>query len=106
MTTKTYHNISHGHTLTVADNGPASCTLTARSPFSGEINNIDIQMSAEAMRLNLAQWLIHKRLIQNAFPTLNADEREFLLTGVTKEEWDTYMVDADEEAGDQIEVGE
>ena len=27
-------------------------------------------------------------LIQNAFPQLNADEREFLMTGIKPEEWD------------------
>jgi hypothetical protein len=27
-------------------------------------------------------------LIQNAMPQLSPDEREFLMTGVTKEEWD------------------
>lgn len=27
-------------------------------------------------------------MIQDAFPTLSADEREFLLTGITPEEWD------------------
>jgi hypothetical protein len=26
-------------------------------------------------------------LIQNAFPMLNADEREFLMTGMTASEW-------------------
>lgn len=105
MTTKTYHAIAHGHTLTVADNGPASCTLTARSPFSGEFNNIDVQMSAEAMRLNLAQWIIYKRLIQNVFPSLNEDEREFILTGTPKADWDKYMSPADEEDyGDEVEL--
>jgi hypothetical protein len=28
-------------------------------------------------------------LIQKAFPNLTADEREFILTGITAEEWDT-----------------
>ena len=27
-------------------------------------------------------------LIQNAFPNLSADDREFLMTGITPEEWD------------------
>ncbi len=27
-------------------------------------------------------------LIQNAMPQLSADDREFILTGATKEEWD------------------
>jgi len=31
--------------------------------------------------------------IQEMFPHLNADEREFLLSGITKEEWDGIMGD-------------
>jgi len=93
------------HNLTVIDVG-FGCELQARSPFSGTFNTIYSSMSFETMTTKLTEWLKHRALIQNVFPTLNADEREFLLTGVTKEEWNTYMVDADEEAGDQIEVGE
>lgn len=32
-------------------------------------------------------------LIQNALPQLNADEREFLISGVTPEEWDEIFND-------------
>jgi hypothetical protein len=34
-------------------------------------------------------------LIQNAMPYLTADEREFLMTGITKEEWDTCFKGSD-----------
>ncbi len=30
----------------------------------------------------------HAPFIQDAFPELSADDREFLLTGITPEEWD------------------
>jgi len=30
-------------------------------------------------------------LIQHAFPTLNADQREFLMTGATPGEWDSVF---------------
>jgi hypothetical protein len=33
------------------------------------------------------EWQAGK-LIQDAFPMLNADQREFLLTGLTPEQWD------------------
>ena len=34
----------------------------------------------------------HSRpFIQNAFPDLNADEREFLLTGINPKEWNNLM---------------
>jgi len=31
------------------------------------------------------------KLIQEAFPFLNPDEREFLLTGITPEQWDAIF---------------
>jgi hypothetical protein len=31
------------------------------------------------------------RLIQDAFPTLSADEREFLKTGITPDEWEAIF---------------
>ena len=35
--------------------------------------------------------------VQQAFPTLNADEREFLVTGMTPEQWDTIMPPEEDE---------
>ena len=34
------------------------------------------------------KWYHEKELIQDAFPFLSADEREFIKTGLTKENWD------------------
>lgn len=45
-------------------------------------------------------WLVYRGgvaayeagvLIQDAFPTLAADEREFLMSGITKEEWESIF---------------
>jgi hypothetical protein len=33
-----------------------------------------------------------RKLVQEAFPFCNSDEREFILTGITKEEWDAWEV--------------
>ena len=35
-------------------------------------------------------------MIQNAFPQLNADEREFFMTGMTSEEWDAAFPPEDD----------
>ena len=32
-------------------------------------------------------------LIQNAMPNISADDREFLMTGITPEEWDNHFSD-------------
>ena len=35
-------------------------------------------------------------LIQDAFPDLNADDREFFKTGITSEEWDAMFAEEEE----------
>lgn len=35
------------------------------------------------------------QLVQDAFSRLNADQREFLMTGMTPEEWDEYLLNPD-----------
>jgi hypothetical protein len=42
---------------------------------------------------------LSRPLIQDAFPDLSPDDREFLMTGITPEEWDSldYDDDVDEE---------
>ena len=41
------------------------------------------------------QWAAFQNgaLVQNAFPHLSPDEREFIITGITKEEWDDTFRD-------------
>jgi hypothetical protein len=56
--------------------------IVRRSPFTGklhvkEINVTDAQLSAWEAGM----------LIQRAMPNLTADEREFIKTGITPEEW-------------------
>ena len=42
-------------------------------------------------------WKASGELIQNCFPDLFPEQREFLMTGVTPEEWDTEFPDDEEE---------
>jgi hypothetical protein len=39
----------------------------------------------------LIAWRSGKLLLQEAFPEISADAREFIKTGITKEEWDRYV---------------
>ena len=57
-------------------------TITKTSPFSGNTNTMDIDVSAA----DIALWE-RGCLIQHAMPNLTADEREFIKTGITAEEW-------------------
>ena len=58
--------------------------ITRTSPFSNLTNVMDINVTEE----QLALWE-SGTLIQNAMPNLSADEREFIKTGITPEEWDS-----------------
>lgn len=57
--------------------------ITKRSMFSGIEYTLDIPVTQE----QLDNWH-NGMLIQDAMPNLTPDEREFIMTGVTKEEWD------------------
>lgn len=62
--------------------------ITRRSPFSGKMNTMDIPaLTPEKLEASVRTYE-KGALIQNAFPYLNADEREFLKTGITPAEWD------------------
>lgn len=57
--------------------------ITRKSMYSGKVNTMDLPITDE----QIARWE-SGTLIQNAFPNLNADQREFLMTGILPEEWD------------------
>lgn len=58
--------------------------ITRTSPFSGNTNSMEIEVTQE----QLSSWE-NGTLIQDAMPNLSADEREFIKTGITPEEWDS-----------------
>ena len=59
------------------------------SPFSGEIHEMELPVTKEQLR----RWQ-DGELVQCAFPHLSADQREFIMTGITPEEWrDTFSED-------------
>ena len=55
------------------------------SPFSGNTNSMEIEVTQE----QLSSWQVDGILIQDAMPHLTPDEREFIKTGITPEEWDS-----------------
>ena len=63
--------------------------ITRTSPFSGNTNSMEIEVTQE----QLSSWESGV-LIQNAMPNLSADEREFIMTGITPEEWDSAFKQA------------
>ena len=64
-----------------------------RSPFSGRINVMDVDVTDEQWQ----RYTTHGMLIQDALPHLSASEREFLISGTTPEEWEKYMKTEEDE---------
>ena len=48
---------------------------------------IIVEFQIEQLFISWYEWQIKGKKIQDAFPYLVASEREFLLTGLTNEEW-------------------
>ncbi len=67
--------------------------ITRTSTYSGIQRTIDLNVTQE----QIDAWE-NGALIQNVMPHLSADDREFLKTGITPEEWDEMWPDEDEEA--------
>ena len=51
--------------------------------LSGKLSVMDLNVTED----QLSSWHNGKLNIQDALPHLNANEREFLLTGITEKEW-------------------
>lgn len=57
--------------------------ITKHSPFTGVMNTREIDITKAAWR----DHLVSGRMIQDSFPDLSPDDREFLMTGYTPEDW-------------------
>ena len=57
--------------------------IVARSDLTGKISAMDIDVTQEQIN----EWE-GGSLIQDVMPDLTPEEREFIMTGITKEEWE------------------
>ena len=60
--------------------------IERKSPKTGKINSMILDTTKELLDEYYAG---SDRLVQDIFPNLNVDEREFIMTGYTVEDWDT-----------------
>ena len=65
--------------------------IGVKSPLSGIVHTREIDVTQE----QLDDWQ-SGTLIQNAMPHLSADDREFIMTGITPEEWSMLFKEEDE----------
>ena len=57
--------------------------ITRRSPLTGKLNEMDLPITEDQIRLYQQGGI----LVQQAFPNLSPDQREFFKTGYTPEDW-------------------
>ena len=63
--------------------------ITMTSMISGKTTTRDIDVEPE----QVAAWQ-NGMLIQDAMPELSAPDREFIMSGITQEEWDGIFKDS------------
>lgn len=66
--------------------------ITRTSPFSGKENTREIEVT----EAQLKDWS-NGALIQRVMPNVSAEDREFIMTGITPDEWDAMFGGEDEE---------
>lgn len=72
--------------------------ITKRSSYSQQEHTREIPITEKQYRDWLAmQETDNRPHIQHVFPDLSSDDREFLLTGITPEEWDAIFPPEDED---------
>jgi hypothetical protein len=73
--------------------------ITRKSPLTGITRSKEIDVT-------IAQILAWEEgeLIQNAMPQLSADDREFVKTGITGEEWDQLFGGAEDVEEEEAEA--
>lgn len=76
--------------------------ITRISPLTGDTNTMDLPITEE----DYNTWADGKALIQNAFPHLSADQREFILSGLMPEEFEKFLGPEDLYDDDMAKKGE
>ena len=61
--------------------------ITKQSSLSGVEHTIDIDITEEEFQ-RVKMRFFTKELVQDILPNISRGEREFLMTGITQEEWD------------------
>ena len=65
--------------------------ITRTSPFSHKTSSMDLDVTED----QIADW-VSGTLIQDAMPHLTPEQKEFIMTGITSEEWDEMVGEIEE----------
>lgn len=55
-------------------------------PFTGKLHEVDLPITEEQYK----QWEMGE-FVQDAFPNLTPDQREYIISGIYPGEWDKWM---------------
>jgi hypothetical protein len=72
--------------VTASFQNDGGVTVTNISRLTGEMNHVEMDMGFSEFRNAFNAWE-GGELIQDAFSNLSADDREFIVSGITAEEW-------------------
>ncbi len=64
-----------------------SIVVEATGGFRGDATRV-LPLTVEDFLAGMDRWEVQGMCVQDAFPTLNAGQREFLMTGMTPKVWD------------------
>ena len=67
--------------------------ITRKSILTGIERTLDLPVTIDQLNAYMYEGV----LLQHAFPNLTPDQREFILTGSTPEEWDEAFPEVDDE---------
>ncbi len=66
--------------------------VSRTSRISGEVHTLELDITSEQLD-RIENRFGSKELIQDIVPHLSIDEREFLMTGITSEEWNKMFAE-------------
>ena len=64
--------------------------IKKRDPFTGKLNALEINVTQKQIEL----WK-SGTFIQDAMPTITPSEREFIMTGIWDDSWDSYVLNSE-----------
>jgi hypothetical protein len=68
--------------------------VTRQSVLTRQMNTMELPISQEHLDI---YDTVGDILVQDAFPNLDKEQREFLLSGITPQEWNKYIGDFNDE---------
>lgn len=75
----------------VEDSATETTRVCSTCMFTGELGYMDLPVSEDRIAAFMDAGPSQRGLIQDVFPELSPDEREFLITGTTPETWDAMF---------------